>query len=409
MTAAPSEPQPVEPHLVVPRSAATVVLIRPGAAGVDVLLTSRPSSMAFAADAHVFPGGRVDVDDAEPSLLSRAGVGATDREIAAIRELFEEAGVLLATGGSAEDRRGARSRLVRGETTFRAVAEALDLRLHTEALVPLSRWVTPAGMPRRFDARFFVAELPADAEVTIEGGEVVEAAWFTPRAALDAMSRGELSMWLPTSSTLQQLEYVRSIDDVRSRLAPGSPSQVVVDEVTQSIVRIEMPSGGGVDGQPINGYLVGDSAGFVLVDPGDPTGPGLDRAVAEARRRNGSIEAICLTQCSPDHAAGAEALREQLGVPVFVGPGGGHDLPYPTTEIDGGTVLEWLEVIATPGPSPEHLAFVVDGRSVLSGDLDGPRGARSILGPTDEAAWRASNGRLRAKAPDARWFGGHPR
>ena len=216
MMAARARPEPA-----VPRPAATVVLIRPGVAGIEVLLTSRPSSMAFAADAHVFPGGRVDVDDADPSLLARAGVGATDHDIAAIRELFEEAGVLLATGGSREERRIVRSRLVRGETTFRASAEALDLRLDTSALVPLSRWVTPAGMPRRFDARFYVAELPADAEVSIEGGEVVEAAWFAPRAALDAMSRGDLSMWLPTSSTIQQLEFVRSIDDVRSGLAPG--------------------------------------------------------------------------------------------------------------------------------------------------------------------------------------------
>ena len=131
--------------------------------------------------------------------------------------------------------------------------------------------------------------------------------------------------------------------------------------------------------------------------------------MSEAVRRNGSIEAICLTQTSPDHAGGAEALREQLGVPVYVGPGGGRDLPYLTTEIDGGTVLDRLDVVATPGPSPEHLAFVLDGSSVLSGDLEGPRGARSIFGPTDDAAWRDSMRHLRAKAPVARWLGGHPR
>ena len=89
-----------------------------------------------------------------------------------------------------------------------------------------------------------------------------------------------------------------------------------------TIVRIEMPAGGGVAGQPVNAYLVGRER-FVLVDPGDPTGPGLDRAVEEAAKRGGRIEAIALTCAEPDHAAGAESLREQLGIDVLAGPDGG--------------------------------------------------------------------------------------
>jgi len=398
MTSAPVEPRP----------AATVVLLRPGPDGLEVLLTRRPPSMAFAPDMFVFPGGRVDDADAEPALLAHGDPRAAPAEVAAIRELFEEAGVLLAVGGSAAERAAARVALVRGETTFAALAESLDLHLATASLMPLSRWVTPPSMARRFDARFYAAAFPADAAVTYQGEEVVDDVWLRPAEALEAMAEGRLAMWLPTSSTLQQLEHVRSIEGIRERLVSGPIGEVVVEELAPGVVQIEMPSGGGVDGQPINAYLVGRSS-FVLVDPGDPTGPGLDRAVSEAARRGGSIEAVCLTQASPDHAGGAEALREQLGVPVLVGPGGGRHLPYPTTEVAEGDTVGTLAAVLTPGPRPDHLAFVVDGRDfVLSGDLDGVRGARSIHGPTDGAAWRGSVQRLRAKALRARWLGGHP-
>ena len=174
-----------------------------------------------------------------------------------------------------------------------------------------------------------------------------------------------------------------------------------------------MPAGGGVAGQPVNAYLVGRSR-FVLVDPGDPTGDGLDRAIAEAEARGGVIAAVALTHVDPDHAAGAEALAEQLGVPVLVGPGGGRHLPYEAMELADGEIVDAgdvpLRVVATPGPRPDHVAFVVgEGQVVVAGDLDGVRGARSILGPPDEAAWQRSVAALRSVAPRARWLPGHPR
>jgi glyoxylase-like metal-dependent hydrolase (beta-lactamase superfamily II)/8-oxo-dGTP pyrophosphatase MutT (NUDIX family) len=367
--------------------------------------------MAFAADMYVFPGGRVDRDDADPALLARAGAGATPDHVAAIRELFEETGILLADGGAPLLRGGARRALVRGETTFRAVADALDLRLATDALVPLSRWTTPVGMDRRFDTRFYAAAAPEDAVVTTDGDEVVDDVWLRPLDALEAMAEGTLAMWVPTSTTLQQLAHVRSIEDVRDRLAPGPSGSIVVDEVATNVVRIELPAGGGVDGQPVNAYLVGRRS-FVLVDPGDPSPAATDRAIEEAARRGGTIRAIALTHADPDHAAGAEALAMRIDAPTLGAPGGGRHLAFGTIEVADGAVIDHgdvpLRVVATPGPRHDHLAFVVgEGNLVLIGDLDGPRGARSILVAVDEVASGRSVDRLRAAAPGATWLGGH--
>jgi glyoxylase-like metal-dependent hydrolase (beta-lactamase superfamily II)/8-oxo-dGTP pyrophosphatase MutT (NUDIX family) len=399
--------------------------------------------MAFAPDINVFPGGRVDPGDAEASLLARSLVTAAaaaialggDLEptmalavhVAAIRELFEEAGVLLAdhaegaateagAAGSAVPSRlltAARSALVGGDSTFGAIAAELGLRLRTDLLVPLSRWVTPPIMPRRFDTRFFAAELPAGARVSFEGDEVADHAWLTPAAALDAMSEGRLAMWLPTSATLQQLEHVASIEEMRQRLSPGLLGAIEVETIAPEVTRIVMPAGGGVAGQPVNAYLVGRRQ-LVLIDPGDPTGPSLDRVVELAAARGGSIEAIALTHVDPDHAGGAEVFGAILGVPVLAGPGGGRSLPYSVVEVADMELLGGcdvpLQAVLAPGPRPDHLCFLLgDGVAfVIAGDLDGRRGARAVPGPMDETAAAASRERLRRLAPDCPRLGGHP-
>lgn len=419
----------------VPILAATVVLLRSGRRGFEALLTRRPTTMAFAADMHVFPGGRVDAADADAGLGSRSVVSATEAAralggdltpetalatyVAAIRELFEEAGLLLADTG--EDRTFppaaslslARSALVGGEADFGTIVAELGLRLRTDWLMPLSRWVTPATFPRRFDARFFAAELPAGGRVTFEGDEVAGYDWLTPTGALEAMAAGRIGLWVPTSATLQQLEHVATIDQIRERLAPGPLGGVEVDEITPDVTRIVMPAGGGVAGQPVCAYLVGRHR-HVIVDPGDPTGPALERAVTIARSRGGRIEAVALTQADPDHAAGSEALAVELDIPIIAGAGAGRALPYEVREVVDDSILTFgdvpLRAAATPGPNREHVAWLVGDRGVvvLSGDLDGHRGSHAVLGPWDEATAAASRERIERLAPAATWLPGHP-
>jgi len=418
---------------VEPRPAATVVLLREGRVGLEALLTHRPATMAFAPGVHVFPGGQVDPADGAASLVARSPVSPAEAaaalggdlapgpalaaHVAAIRELFEEAGVLLAdTGGSVPGGEAriasARSALVRGEATLVEVADDLDLRLRTDRLVPLSRWVTPPSMPRRFDARFFAAMLPPGAAATFEGREVAAHAWLRPTDALAAMAAGRLALWLPTSATLQQLEHARSIEEIQDRMAPGRLGPIEVTEVADGVSRVVMPAGGGVAGQPVSAYLVGRRR-LVLVDPGDPSGPALDRALELARDVGGSIAAVALTHVDPDHAAGAQAVAEILGIPVLVGPGGGASLPYATRELRDRDLLDAgdieLRVLSTPGLRLDHLAFVdAAARFAIAGDLDGVRGARSITGPVDLPVLRASVERVRATAPNAVWLTGHP-
>jgi 8-oxo-dGTP pyrophosphatase MutT (NUDIX family) len=331
---------------VPPRAAATVVLLRPAAAGPEVLLTLRPSSMAFAPDMYVFPGGAVDPSDGDPRLAARSvlppgdaaaalggGGAGLERYVAAIRELFEEAGVLLADPPPDPAKAAtARAALLDGSVSLADVAEDLDLRLRSDLLVPTSHWTTPPIMARRFDTRFFAAELPPSSEVTFAPDEVVAHRWATPRAALDAMAAGEIAMWVPTGATLQQLEHLRDLDDVRRRFVHGpvAAPRVVVER--PDLRRIVVSGAGGVPGRTVNTYLVG-RRDVVVVDPGDPSDDAARAVMDAVSALGGQIVAIALTSADPDHAGGAEGLALRLRVPIVGGPGVGHDLPYEVREL----------------------------------------------------------------------------
>ncbi len=248
--------------------------------------------------------------------------------------------------------------------------------------------------------------------MSFEGDEVASHEWIRPGDGLRAMADGRIDMWLPTSTSLQQLEQARSIEDVATRMTPQALGRIEVEAISPEITRIVMPAAAGVAGQPISSYLIGRQR-FVVVDPGDPSESALEQVLGLVRERDGTLEAVVLTHVDAGHAAGAQGLADRVSIPVLVGPGGGRPLPYPVRELADRERLAWSDVpiqaIHAAGPRPDHVALIVGGgRFVLSGDLGGVRGARSIPGPRDEAAWQASMALLQTLAPDAPWLAGHP-
>jgi glyoxylase-like metal-dependent hydrolase (beta-lactamase superfamily II) len=196
---------------------------------------------------------------------------------------------------------------------------------------------------------------------------------------------------------------------------PGLLGPVEVEVISAEVIRIVMPAGGGVPGQPVCAYLVGRRR-HVLIDPGDPTGPGLERAVGLVAARGGSIDAVALTHVDPDHAGGAEASAEITGAAIVGGPGSGRWLPHPLRELADLDTIGLGDVAIraahAPGPRADHVAYLIGEAGatsfVATGDLDGQRGARAITAPPDNAASARSRDRILHLAPGATWLPGHP-
>jgi 8-oxo-dGTP pyrophosphatase MutT (NUDIX family) len=219
-----------------PRPASTVVLLSESDDGPQVLLLRRPPT-GFAADAWVFPGGTVDSDDyrlappapGEPARwASRLDVAdpaeAWGYVVAAFRETWEETGLLLGRAAAAEaDVIAARRRVLGGVQKFSDAAAAVRLLPDTESLVYMSRWITPHSSPRRFDTRFFAAQVNQRAPITLEGGELLEARWVRPEAALDESGDGRYHLMTPTIYTLRRLTGFASVGATLSSLAAESP------------------------------------------------------------------------------------------------------------------------------------------------------------------------------------------
>lgn len=211
LDAPPAEPAPALP-------AATVVLLRDAATGPEVLLLRRVHSAGFVPGAFVFPGGRVDLADADPGLLGwcdgMAGEGefpAVEFRLAAIRETFEETGVLLArsvAGDTLDTSKLERWReaLLAGEAELLELAESLGVRFALERLVPCAHWITPVVERRRYDTHFFLTRVPEGVEVRVDPREMSAAVWLTPARALELFRSGELPLVFPTVATLESLD-----------------------------------------------------------------------------------------------------------------------------------------------------------------------------------------------------------
>lgn len=216
-----------------PRPAATVVLLRDGeSGGLEVLLLRRVRSAGFVPGAWVFPGGRVDRDDAAPELVERlegisedaaaARLGLDDDAdppavaywVAALREAFEETGILV---GRDPDGRpapsvarrpevlGLRDELLEDEDRFPSILDRMGCRMDGAAMEYVAHWITPVAEPRRYDTRFFAAAVAREQEVALADAELTDHAWLTPDEALRRREEGSLPMVFPTIRTLEGL------------------------------------------------------------------------------------------------------------------------------------------------------------------------------------------------------------
>jgi 8-oxo-dGTP pyrophosphatase MutT (NUDIX family) len=222
-----------------PRLASTILPVRDGANGIEVVMLRRNLRSDFVGGFYVFPGGSLDESDTEASwerfvvgvdeakASSRLGVprGGLAHYVAALRETFEESGLLVAVTASGHalspqaPLAAWRDDVLRGAISFSDLLERESLVLDCRHVGYFAHWVTPEGSPRRFDTRFFVVPAPTGQEPSHDESETVASRWATAHGALEAHRRGEFEMILPTVTTLEMVGRFDRVDDLLAEVA----------------------------------------------------------------------------------------------------------------------------------------------------------------------------------------------
>lgn len=403
-----------------PRAAATLVLLREGASGLEVLLTTRPKHLRFMGGAAVFPGGAAASADRDRRWRALSALDAPDAAgllglddadsalgffVCALRETFEEVGLLLAEGPI-----GSLSRNEADDPElFLERCEALGLRVRTDLLSPAGRWVTPLGAPIRFDARFFVASAPPEWEPDPDPREVDRCWWATASDALRELGTGDLMMAPPTIEMLQKLVGHRTPEEVETSLAlspVGSGGDLISVRLSPLVHVVLAPNPGVMTGPGTNTYIVG-AGPTCVIDPAVDDETYLD----ELFERAGDVCAVLVTHRHSDHIGGVAAVAERFGCPVraFGDRPAGEVGVQPLADdelIDvGGTRLHALH---TPGHASDHLCFhLADAAVLFAGDNILGEGTAVIAPPDGNMSdYLASLRRLRELHID-RIFPGH--
>ena len=214
------------------RPAATLILARAATESFEIMMLKRTTKAAFASGMYVFPGGRIDASDSDPALApyiaeprdnQHAQIAALGEDwlgayVAAIRETFEEAGILMAKHANGswvtlppKTIAKTRQSLHQGELSMADLCQTYDARLAINELNFYNRWTTPPGRPRRFDTRFFVGQAPPMAEGVEDGEETTDAVWITPIKALEEHQAGRFDLM---SVTVKQLSAITEYRDL---------------------------------------------------------------------------------------------------------------------------------------------------------------------------------------------------
>ena len=441
---------------LVPRPAATLILSRDAPAGIEVFLLRRAQHAAFVGGAYVFPGGAVDrsdedehwlahcvgLDDAAASILLGLDRGGLAFWIAAIRECFEEAGLLLAydQGGEiiALDRpdfanrfNAQRRKLISGELSFADLCRSNGLRLAVDRLAYFSHWITGQGRPRRFDTRFMIAVAPSAQTPTHDSGETVDQIWIRPALALERHRRGDLTLVFPTIKTLETLARFTDtktlMEHVRKprQIAPMSPRAAIgrdglrllvpgdyafaevgwidpegkrnasyeilpgiATQLSAKVKRVTAPNPGFMTGPGTNSYLVGATDEIAVIDPGPASEAHVQTLIEEAP---GPIRWILVTHTHIDHSPAAELLKARTGARLLGMPPpreGRQDHGFkPDRVLANGDRVNIagcaLRVIHTPGHASNHLCYLLEEEKLLFTGDHIMQGSTVVINPPD--------------------------
>ncbi len=429
------------------RLAASLLLLRDGPEGLELLMLRRAERDGDRrSGAVVFPGGLLDArdraahahclgpGDTEVSWQLGVAVGGLDFAIAAVRETFEEVGLLLAQGSTGHPEMAAlqpwRQRLQAGTAGAAEFCAATGLTLDLRGLAYFAHWLTPPGPAKRFDTRFFAVEAPAGQVAEADGTETIELMWLTPRQALEPERRlkllpvtrrilQQMAGYADTATAMTALHAVRQVPLTMPRRALGPQGETVVlphelpyaeigrldpdgrgdvhtnllpgraVRLSPRIVRVTAPNPGPMTGPGTNSYLVGDGTRCTVIDPGPVSEPHLQALLAAAP---GRIERILVTHTHRDHSPGAAALAAATGAPVW-----GRIADHPMWQDDSFAATHeprhgdridaaagaTLRVVHTPGHASNHLCYLLEQEQLLFTGDHVMQGSTVVINPPD--------------------------
>jgi glyoxylase-like metal-dependent hydrolase (beta-lactamase superfamily II)/8-oxo-dGTP pyrophosphatase MutT (NUDIX family) len=463
--------------VLVPRPAATLILVRDTDSGMEVFMIRRTQAAAFMGGAHVFPGGGVDaadaaaelaaccegLDDTEASRLLGVERGGLAYWAAAMRECFEEAGLLLAhdAGGEYADLNHPqrvevfaqwRASVRSGQATLADLCREEELRLAAGRLAYYSHWITQPGRPRRYDTRFFVAEAPSAQTPSHDNSETIDHVWIRPGEALERHQRGELQLVFPTIKTLESIarfdsaaalmEFARSprqmpamaprtastregkkllvpgdyayaeigkLDPEGAGTAAGEIVPGTVVRLSDRVRRITAPNPGFMTGPGTNTYLLGAGADIAVIDPG----PAIDAHVeALIKAAGGRIRWILVTHTHMDHSPAAAPLKARTGAELM-------GMPPPPLErqdqsfrpdriLAHGERIELagctLRVIHAPGHASNQLCYLLEEERLLFTGDHVMQGSTVVINPPDGDMRVYLDSLRRLQGEDIAWF-----
>jgi len=401
----PAPPPPAEP-----RPASAVILWRDGPEGREVFWVRRGRGLRFAGGYHAFPGGRLDRADAAVPL---SGLGRREAALVACaaRELFEETGVLVARGAERlprAEREVARHALLQHRLDFGDFLARAGLEVDAAAFAPAGRWVTPAFLPVRFDASFFVVGLPRGEEAVVWPGELSGGEFIRASRALELWERGEVLLHPPNLWGIRCLARAAPpgcLPALQGASQSGPEGRI---ELQKGILDVALRTLTLPPATHTNCWLVDVGGGLAIVDPGTPDPAELAQleALLDALSAEGlPPREIWLTHHHADHVGGVARLRSRRGLEVLAHPLTAGRLPPgagPARSIEDGALLHGrFRALHTPGHARGHLVFH-DERSgaLLCGDMVSTLSTIVIDPPEGNMAdYLRQLERLRALAP----------